>query len=45
VHLQVRAAVPGVTAEEFAAIADNAKQNCVISRALGIPVTLDAALA
>jgi osmotically inducible protein OsmC len=45
VHLQVRASVPGISAEEFAAIADNAKANCVISRALGIPVTLDAALA
>jgi osmotically inducible protein OsmC len=39
------ATVPGISAEAFAAIADNAKANCVISRALGIPVTLDAALA
>ncbi len=44
VHLVVSATVPGVTAEQFAAIADNAKKNCVISRALGIPVTLQATL-
>ena len=44
VHLHVRATVPGVDAGEFAAIADNAKKNCVISRALGVPITLDAAL-
>ena len=45
VNLIVSASVPGVSAEEFAAIADNAKQNCVISRALGIPVTMEAKLA
>ena len=45
VNLIVSASVPGISAEEFAAIADNAKKNCVISRALGIPVTLQATLA
>jgi osmotically inducible protein OsmC len=45
VHLQVRATVPGLGADAFAAIAEDAKKNCVISRALGIPVTMDAALA
>ncbi|CAN5301657.1 OsmC family protein [soil metagenome] len=44
VHLDVTATVPGVSAEEFAAIADNAKKNCVISRALGVPVTMTAVL-
>ncbi len=44
VHLDVTATVPGVSAEEFAAFADDAKQNCVISRALGVPVTMTAAL-
>jgi osmotically inducible protein OsmC len=44
VHLTVSATVPGCTAEQFAAIADNAKQNCVISRALGIPVSMSAML-
>lgn len=45
VHLTTTAVVPGIEAEKFAAIADNAKQNCVISRALGVPVTLHATLA
>lgn len=44
VHLTVTATVPGVTPEQFAEIADNAKANCVISRALAIPVTMDAKL-
>ena len=45
VHLTVTASVPGIDAATFAGIADNAKANCVISRALSIPVTLDAKLA
>jgi len=44
VNLIVTAAIPGITAEEFAAIAENAKKNCVISRALSIPVTMEAKL-
>ena len=45
VHLVVTATVPGLDADAFAGIADNAKQNCVISKALAIPVTMDAKLA
>ncbi|MCI1709187.1 MAG: OsmC family protein [Chiayiivirga sp.] len=45
IHLVVRATVPGIDAANFAEIADTAKKNCVISRVLSIPVTLDAALA
>jgi osmotically inducible protein OsmC len=44
VHLQVTASVPGLSAGEFASIAEDAKKNCVISRVLAIPVTLDATL-
>ena len=44
VHLHVRATVPGLGGEAFAEIAENAKKTCVISRALSVPVTLDAAL-
>ena len=44
VHLTVTASVPGIDAATFAGIADNAKANCVISRALAIPVTMDAKL-
>ncbi|KFN51005.1 OsmC family protein [Arenimonas composti] len=45
VHLTVSASVPGLSAEEFAAFAENAKANCVISKVLAIPVTMDARLA
>jgi osmotically inducible protein OsmC len=45
VNLIVSAKVPGIDAAQFAAVADNAKKNCVISRALGIPVTMQATLA
>ncbi|HTC69138.1 MAG TPA: OsmC family protein [Acidothermaceae bacterium] len=45
-HLTVRAGVPGLTADEFAAFADEAKTNCPVSKALaGTTITLDAALA
>ncbi|KFN45049.1 OsmC family protein [Arenimonas oryziterrae] len=44
VHLTVSATVPGVSAAEFATIADTAKENCVISKALAIPVTMTATL-
>jgi osmotically inducible protein OsmC len=44
VNLIVTATVPSLDAAEFAAIADNAKKNCVISRALGVPITLQASL-
>ena len=44
VNLIVSATVPGLDAAGFAAIADNAKKNCVISRALAIPVNMEATL-
>lgn len=44
-HLLVSARVPGVTEEEFEAFADGAKQNCPISQALAIPITIEAELA
>lgn len=44
VHLVVTAEVPGITAEQFAEIANAAKAGCVISRALAVPVTMDASL-
>jgi osmotically inducible protein OsmC len=45
--LRVRGTVPGLDAEEFRKIADIAKKNCPVSKALsGIPeITLDAELA
>ena len=45
VHLTVTATVPGIDAGAFEKIAEDAKANCVISKVLSIPVTLDATLA
>ena len=44
--LTTRAAVPGISAEDFAAFAEGAKTSCPVSAALtGTTITLDAALA
>ncbi|MFC0039104.1 OsmC family protein [Actinomadura rayongensis] len=43
--LTVRASVPGISAEDFAAAAQGAKENCPVSKALtGTTITLDAEL-
>jgi osmotically inducible protein OsmC len=40
--LEVNGKVPGLTAEEFAAAAEDAKKNCPVSQALAAtPITLD----
>lgn len=44
-HLLVSARVPGLSEEQFEAIAEDAKQNCPISQALRIPITIEAELA
>ncbi|MEJ3403403.1 OsmC family peroxiredoxin [Rathayibacter sp. YIM 133350] len=42
-HLLVNADVPGISDEDFHRIAEDAKTNCPISKALaGIPITLEA---
>ncbi|HRQ66070.1 MAG TPA: OsmC family protein [Xanthomonadaceae bacterium] len=43
-HLVVEAEVPDIDSGKFAEIAEQAKSGCVISRAIGVPVTLDAKL-
>ncbi len=46
VHLTVVGTVEGMSAEDFAAAAEGAKQNCPVSQALtGTTITLDASLA
>ena len=46
IRLQTRAKVPGLDATKFRAIADDAKQNCPVSKALSaVPISLDAELA
>lgn len=41
IRLQVRGDVPGLSAQEFAAAAENAKTNCPVSQALqAVPISL-----
>ena len=45
IRLKMKAKVPGLDAARFRAIADDAKQNCPVSRALApVPITLEAEL-
>ncbi len=43
--LQVTGTVPGISAERFAELAAAAKVGCPVSRALNVPITLEATLA
>jgi osmotically inducible protein OsmC len=43
-QLVVKAKVPGITKEKFAACADDAKANCPISKLLNTTISLDAEL-
>ncbi|MEV8591024.1 OsmC family protein [Streptomyces sp. NPDC051180] len=46
IHLTVRGEVPGLDADQFKAIAEDAKKNCPVSQALtGTTITLTAELA
>ncbi|MGH8773994.1 MAG: OsmC family protein [Jiangellaceae bacterium] len=46
IHLTVRGDVPGMSADDFVAAAEAAKEGCPVSQALkATPITLDAALA
>lgn len=45
IRLAVQARVPGIDAVKFRAIADDAKQNCPVSKALSaVPISLEAEL-
>ena len=45
IHITVRGAVPGLSAEDFQKAAEGAKANCPVSKALtGTTISLDAAL-
>ncbi len=45
-HLLVSAKVPGISEADFERLAEDAKANCPVSKALaGIPITLEASLA
>ena len=46
IHLTVRGTVPGISADDFVAAAQAAKEGCPVSQALsGTTITLDASLA
>jgi osmotically inducible protein OsmC len=43
-HLTVKGKVPGVSKDQFMELANKAKAGCPVSRALSVPITLDAQL-
>jgi len=43
-HLEVEAKVPGLDAEKFKTLANEAKESCPVSKAYSLNITLDAAL-
>lgn len=43
-HLTVKAKIPNIDQQKFMEIANAAKDNCPISKALSLPITLDASL-
>ena len=43
-HLTVKAKIPGISEEKFKECADEAKATCPVSKALSIPITMDASL-
>ena len=43
-HLTVKASVPGMSAEQFAEAAKDAKDNCPVSKVLNAEITMEASL-
>lgn len=43
-HLDVTATVPGMSKEDFMAVANDAKQNCPVSKLFNTEITMNAAL-
>jgi osmotically inducible protein OsmC len=44
IHLVVEGSVPGISAEDFAGYAEESRKNCIISRAISAPITVEAKL-
>jgi osmotically inducible protein OsmC len=42
VHLVIAGKVPGITAAEFEAVVKDAEKNCIISKALQVPISSEA---
>jgi osmotically inducible protein OsmC len=45
IDLVTKGVVPGLSAADFQRCAEDAKRNCIVSRALSVPITLQATLA
>lgn len=43
-HLTLKAKVPGIDESTFIKVANQAKENCPVSKALSMPITLEASL-
>lgn len=43
-HLTVKASVPGMSAEQFETAANDAKENCPVSKVLNAKISMDASL-
>lgn len=43
-HLIVKASAPGIGQQQFEKLAENAKTNCMVSKALNMDITMDARL-
>lgn len=44
IHLSIKGSVNGINSEEFIAITKDAEKNCIISKALSVPITSEAQL-
>lgn len=44
VHLSIKGSVPNITAAQFSEITKGAEKNCIISKALSVPITSENAL-
>jgi len=44
IHLSIKGKIPNITSQQFSEIIKNAEKNCIISRALNVPITSDATL-
>lgn len=44
IHLSIKGSVNGINSEEFMAITKDAEKNCIISKALSVPITSEAQL-
>ena len=46
IHLELKANIPGITREQFQTAAEDAKENCPVSKALSsVPITMNITLA